>query len=202
MTLLRSVAWSRPYDGPIMRFITLRSAGSVVIFVAALSFVPGCVSIQLWPRPLTTPGDEDRPWPKPDRPGNLDLEQVRESLLTLHNRARAEKKSPRLEVSRTLQEAAQAHAEEMASRARMTHRGADGSDVVDRIQTLGYRYRRCGENIAYGHYTPEAVMRGWLTSLPHRKNIQGGFSQAGFGYAIGKDGTPYWCVTFGLPARR
>jgi len=132
----------------------------------------------------------------------MEVEQVRVSLLTLHNRARAEKKSPKLQVSRMLQEAAQAHAEEMAARARMTHTGADGSDVAERIQRLGYRYKRCGENIAYGHYTPEAVMRGWITSPPHRKNIQGGFSQVGFGYATAKDGTPYWCVTFGLPSRR
>ena len=162
----------------------------------------GCVSIQIWPRPLTTPNDEDAPWPRPDRPGPMELEQVREALLTFHNRARVEKKHPKVEVSRILQEAAQAHAEEMAARAKMTHTGADGSDVAERIKRLGYRYKRCGENIAYGHYTPEAVMRGWLRSPPHRTNIQGGYSQVGFGYAAGKDGTPYWCVTFGLPARR
>ena len=185
-----------------MTFVTPRSTVWAVAFVALPTFVTGCASIQVWPSPLTTSTDEDRPWPKPDRPGKLDLEQVRDSLLTLHNRARAERKSPRLETSRVLQEAAQAHAEEMAERAKMTHTGSDGSDVADRIQRLGYRYKRCGENIAYGHYSPETVMRGWLTSPPHRKNILGGFSQVGFGYATGKDGTPYWCVTFGLPARR
>ncbi len=34
------------------------------------------------------------------------------------------------------------------------------------------------------------------------RDILGGFSQVGLGYATDKDGTPYWCVTFGLPASR
>ncbi|WP_165249914.1 CAP domain-containing protein [Paludisphaera soli] len=169
------------------------------VILATVVFLSGCTTVEFWPRPLTVP-DQARPWPQPDQPGEMDLNGVRESLLTFHNRARAEKKRPSVEVDEALQEAAQRHAEEMAGREKMTHTGADGSSVADRVEEFGYRYRRCGENIAYGHYSPELVMRGWLTSPPHRKNILGGFSQIGLGYATAKDGTPYWCVTFGLPA--
>ncbi|MDG3003893.1 CAP domain-containing protein [Paludisphaera mucosa] len=186
-----------------MTFVTTRSTRRIVAALAALAvaLAPGCVSISIWPKPLAGP-DEARPWPKPDAPGELDLDAVRESLLKLHNEARAEKKRGRLAISRVLQEAAQAHAEEMAERRKMTHTGADGSSVAERIRDRGYDYRRCGENIAYGHYSPELVVRGWLTSPPHRKNILGGFTQIGLGYATDKNGTPYWCVTFGLPLSR
>lgn len=184
-----------------MTFVTTRPAACLGVIVAAISLGAGCTGFDAWRRPLTVP-DTPRPWPRPDMPGDLDLDEIRSQLLELHNRARKEKGRPRLEVSRWLQEAAQAHAEEMAERRQMTHDGADGSTVADRVVSLGYKYRRCGENIAKGHYSPELVMRGWLTSPPHRKNILGGFNQLGLGYATDKDGTPYWCVTFGLPSGR
>jgi len=176
-------------------------ATRIVWAAAALMLAAGCTTVETWPRPLTVP-DTPRPWPRPDSPGEMELDDVRASLLTLHNRARAERKRSKVVVDETLQEAAQRHAEEMASRGKMSHTGADGSNVADRIVDLGYRYRRCGENIAYGQYTPELVMRGWLTSPPHRKNILGDYRQVGLGYATDKGGTPYWCVTFGLPASR
>jgi uncharacterized protein YkwD len=159
----------------------------------------GCASIRIW-TPQDGPPPEPK-WPAPDPPARLDPDEVREELLALHNEARAVEKLPALAVSKKLQAAAQAHAEEMAERRKMTHAGADGSTVLERVQARGYKLRRCGENIAYGHYTPEHVMRGWLDSRAHRKNILGSFSQVGMGYATAKNGTPYWCVNFGLPAR-
>ena len=159
---------------------------------------PGCASVPLW-TPQKPPADPK--WPAPDPPEKLDPKAVRDALITLHNQARAVEKLPSLEVSQKLQSAAQKHAEEMAERRKMTHDGVDGSTVLERAQRQGYRLRRCGENIAFGHYTPAHVMEGWLDSRPHRKNILGGFTQIGIGYATAKNGTPYWCVTFGLPAR-
>ncbi len=131
---------------------------------------------------------------------DLDLETIRERLLSLHNEARADEKLRKLEVSPKLQAAAQKHAEEMAERREMTHEGEDGSTPAERIKGEGYRYRRCGENIAYGRFSPKGVMDGWLDSPPHKKNILGSFSQIGIGYAKAKNGASYWCVTFGLPA--
>lgn len=184
-----------------MVIVTARSIGRIAVAAACLAVVGGCVGVGAWRRPLTVP-DAPQPWPRPDMPGELEIDEILDQLLALHNRARKEKSRPRLAESRRLSEAAQAHAEDMASRRKMTHDGADGSNVADRVVALGYRYRRCGENVAVGHYSPEMVMRGWLTSPPHRKNILGGYNQIGLGYATDKDGTPYWCVTFGLPATR
>lgn len=173
---------------------------ALALSTASLLFLHGCASVDIWPRPLATPRPQQS-WPAPDDPGELDLETVRESLLILHNRARIEEKRLKVQTSLKLQVAAQRHAEEMAERRKMTHTGSDGSTSAERIRAQGYRYKRCGENIAYGHYSPEHVMRGWLNSPPHRKNILGAFTQIGIGYAKAKDGTPYWCVTFGLPAQ-
>ncbi len=46
------------------------------------------------------------------------------------------------------------------------------------------------------------LMKGWMESPPHKRNILGSFSQIGVAYATAEDGKRYWCVTFGLPARR
>lgn len=184
-----------------MTIVATRSIGRAAVALALLASAAGCAGVPAWRRPLTVP-DAPQPWPSPDLPGEIDVDDVLGQLLELHNRARGEKRRPKLAESRPLSEAAQAHAEEMAGRGKMTHAGADGSTVADRVVASGYRYRRCGENVAMGRYSPELVMRGWLTSPPHRKNVLGSYSHVGLGYATAKDGTPYWCVTFGLPEAR
>ncbi|WP_337173784.1 CAP domain-containing protein [Paludisphaera sp.] len=184
-----------------MFIVTTRSTVRAVLALACLAAVAGCANVEVWRRPLTV-AEPPQPWPRPDMPGELEVDEILDQLLALHNRARKEKRRPRLSESRRLSEAAQAHAEDMAERRKMTHAGADGSTIANRVVARGYKYRRCGENVAVGHYSPELVMRGWLTSAPHRKNILGGYNQIGLGYATDKDGTPYWCVTFGLPATR
>jgi hypothetical protein len=136
-------------------------------------------------------------------PSNPSLEPTKAvaELLELHNRERGEAKLPLLHLSNKLRGAAEDHARDMAARHKMTHAGSDGSTSASRITAQGYRYRRCGENIAYGPKTAEGVMKGWMNSPPHRRNILGSFSQIGAACAIASDGTVYWCVTFGFPAR-
>lgn len=107
-----------------------------------------------------------------------------------------------LEPSKKLQAAAEVHVRDMAARHKMAHEGSDGSTPSQRVEHQGYRLRRCGENVAFGVQTCDAVMKGWMNSPPHKKNILGNFSQIGAAYATAADGTPFWCVTFGLPTRR
>jgi uncharacterized protein YkwD len=122
-------------------------------------------------------------------------------VVALHNEARAKEKLNSLEVSPRLTKAAQRHADDMAKRREMSHKGSDGTMPGERIKDAGYIYRRSGENVAYGRWTPERLMEGWMGSPPHKKNILGSYSQIGAACAIAEDGRSYWCVTFGLPLR-
>jgi uncharacterized protein YkwD len=153
-----------------------------------------------WPRrsgPGATPPPDADDEPEPvAEPAGFSAELVEE-----HNRIRAEAKLSSLSPSRRLQEAAGDHARDMADRRKMSHRGSDGSTPSSRILAKGYRMRRCGENVAFGPRTVEAVMKGWMNSPTHKDNILGNFSQIGAAYATARDGTAFWCVTFGLPAR-
>ena len=80
----------RPGGGSIMTIDTTRPIGRIALAFACLAAVAGCATVDVWRRPLTTP-EAPQPWPRPDRPGELDVEEIRTQLLDLHNRARKEK---------------------------------------------------------------------------------------------------------------
>lgn len=149
------------------------------------------------------PRPQDEPGKPPSGPiSPEELEELRSRIVDAHNRIRTEAKLKKLTVSRKLTAAAQAHAEDMASRRKMSHTGGDGSSSSERIKARGYRYFRTGENVAAGYFTVERLMKGWMDSPAHKRNILGGFSEIGVGCAVDEDGKRYWCVTFGLPSSR
>ena len=63
-------------------------------------------------------------------------------------------------------------------------------------EELGVSYSTAGENIAYGYGDPEQVVRGWMNSEGHRKNIlSASYSKIGTGcYKSGN--TLYWSQFF------
>jgi uncharacterized protein YkwD len=79
-----------------------------------------------------------------------------------------------------------------------SHSGSDGSDVVDRVERTGYRWRWVAENVAWsvgGEMTPEEVVAGWLASPGHCRNILSpNFTDIG----VGKAGA-YWVQVFAAP---
>ena len=161
----------------------------------------GCAWVPFRPGPVRS--REDRPEKPPAKtipPEELD--DLRAHLIEAHNKIRTAAKLKKLTVNRKLMAAAQAHAEDMAARRKMSHTGGDGSSSSEQIKARGYRYFRTGENIAAGHFSADGVMKGWMDSPGHKRNILGGFSEIGVGCAVDEAGKRYWCVTFGLPSSR
>jgi uncharacterized protein YkwD len=114
-------------------------------------------------------------------------------LLNLHNDARSGK-AMALSMQIELDDAAQDHADWMAKNDKLSHQGENRSQVWDRIQK---KFTTCGENIAAGQPTPEAVVRSWINSPPHYRNmIDKDYKYVGFGIAKARDGTYYWCAVF------
>ena len=176
------------------------SQSNVLALALSAAVVAGCASAAVRGDSPST-GKRTAP---PTRPGHdePDLASLRAEVVEAHNQIRAAAKLPALEVSQRLQAAAQAHARDMAARGKMSHVGSRGTRPIDRIKAQGYPYRRAGENIASGYHTVDQLMKGWMNSPRHKRNILGGFSQIGVGCAIAEDGKRYWCVTFGLPLPR
>lgn len=55
----------------------------------------------------------------------------------------------------------------------------------------------CGENVAKGQRTPEAVFDAWMNSTFHRGNIEKvRATRTGFGYAKSSAGVYYWTEIF------
>lgn len=106
-----------------------------------------------------------------------------------------------LSSSRKLNEAATAHARDMARHKYFEHQGRNGSQPRDRVRHAGYEWRLTGENIAFGPESAEEVVAGWLASPGHCENImEPRFRDIGVGVAVGRQrGHIYWVQEFGAP---
>jgi uncharacterized protein YkwD len=173
------------------------------ILVTVLSAIVSgdCAGVPTWNGRVSYASDPQEVTPA-GKSTDFDAKAACVEVVKAHNRIRAEMKLSSLELSSKLTAAAQKHAKDMASHGKMTHKGSDGSSAMKRILAKGYNYRRAGENVAVGNFTVEGLMKGWMQSPHHKRNILGTFSQIGVACATAEDGKRYWCVTFGLPARQ
>ncbi|WP_309114023.1 CAP domain-containing protein [Saccharothrix sp.] len=115
-------------------------------------------------------------------------------VVELVNEARAAAGCPALKVDERIVKTAQAHSTDMATRNYFSHDTPEGVDFAERMRAAGYP-NPGGENIAQGYRTPEAVMKGWMNSEGHRRNILNcGFTAIG----VGLDTRGYyWTQNFG-----
>jgi uncharacterized protein YkwD len=113
-----------------------------------------------------------------------------------------------LTVNALLQQAAQAHAENMARQDKYGDDDRnghilDGHDFIWRIDQVGYNWSEAGENVAYnfGYSNPAQTMANpWWESAGHRANmLNGDYTEIGIGFARGASGRWYGVQLFGRP---
>ncbi len=120
--------------------------------------------------------------------GLRDAERARAEMLAQVNELRRRAGVPALKMSRDLQEAAQAHAQDMLARGYFSHKSPGGTSVRERSHKAGYEWRTIGENIAEGQTSVREVMTGWMNSTGHRQNILNpNFRDLGIGLVLGKN---------------
>lgn len=81
--------------------------------------------------------------------------------------------APALSWNAQLETAALEHSNDMKQKKYFSHEAPDGSDAGDRILRTGYQWSAFGENIGMGYANEQAVIRGWLSSPGHCRNIMG-----------------------------
>lgn len=109
------------------------------------------------------------------------------ALISLTNDARAQENKDALVENATLRLAAQAKANDMASRGYFSHKGPDGKQPWAWMHEAGYDYAYAGENLAAHFYDSSDVVGAWLKSPSHRENIlRGNYTEIGIGIAHGK----------------
>ncbi len=163
---------------------------------ARLEFDPATrqVTLGLLGRELYVP----QPGMEP-QPPTMANERVVVQLIVLINQERAMAGVPALTPVPELMAAAQGHSHDMATTGVISHTSADGRTAPQRMQTAGYTWSRCGENIAVGFPTAAAAMQFWMNSPPHRGNIlDPGMREMGVGYVQQPGGYGYyWTINFG-----
>ena len=84
--------------------------------------------------------------------------------------------------------------QDMKDKKYFSHTSPTYGSPFDMMKSFGISYKTAGENIAYGYSTPEAVVKGWMNSEGHRKNILNpSFTQIGVGYVASGN---YWTQMF------
>lgn len=130
------------------------------------------------------------------------VDAARTEMLEEVNAVRRKAGAPPLKLEGHLQKAAQEHAEDMLERGYFAHESPSGTTVRERSTAAGYEWKTIGENIAEGQFSVDEVMRIWMNSPAHRKNIlDPHFTELGIGLVAnrGKDGKyqVVWVQNFG-----
>jgi hypothetical protein len=104
------------------------------------------------------------------------------SLLSGTNQQRISNGETNLQENSQLDQAAQAKANDMATRDYWSHNTPDGQAPWTFITAAGYSYQTAGENLAYGFTTASDTITGWMNSPGHRANLlNASFTEVGFG---------------------
>ncbi len=101
--------------------------------------------------------------------------------------------APALTWNDKLESISIAHSQDMYDKKYFNHTAPDGADAGVRMDRAGYKWKAYGENIATGHRSEEEVIKGWLSSPGHCRNIMNkDYKEMG----VGRKGS-LWTQTFG-----
>ena len=107
----------------------------------------------------------------PMTPAQAQATDFGQASLDWVNGERAKSGCGAVALSPKLMRAAAAHADDMAKKGYFSHTGANGSSIGDRVRRQQYGFCFVAENIAKGQGTLDEVLRGWMASPGHRRNM-------------------------------
>ena len=129
-----------------------------------------------------------------------DLPALRSAVLSGYNLERTRSGLAALRPSPPLEEAAQAHACDLARRQQVSHRSGLFGTLPRRLRRAGYAYSMANENLAAGQTGPAQAMRGWMASPAHRANVLAPAARdLGVGAALAAGGRLYWVSVAAAP---
>jgi uncharacterized protein YkwD len=139
-------------------------------------------------------------------PSTTNISSIINQIVSLTNNYRQQNGLSPVALNNQLSNAAQAHTENMAFQDFVSHTGADGSSVAQRVTATSYSWSIVAENIAAGHQTAADVVQGWINSDGHRANLLNpNVTEVGIGYYFLANDTGnenwnyYWTQVFSAP---
>ncbi|WP_181347522.1 CAP domain-containing protein [Thalassobacillus sp. CUG 92003] len=122
------------------------------------------------------------------------LSNLQTQVIELTNAEREKQGLDPLKASKEVSKVAQAKSKDMAKNDYFSHTSPTYGSPFDMLKDFGVDYTVAAENIAAGQQTPEEVVKGWMNSPGHRKNIMNrSVTHIGVGYA--KEGN-HWTQMF------
>ncbi|MGG1243501.1 CAP domain-containing protein [Bacillus cabrialesii] len=104
-------------------------------------------------------------------------------VVALTNAERQKQGLKPLQIDETLSKSARAKSQDMKDKNYFDHQSPTYGSPFDMMKSFGISYKTAGENIAKGQKTPEEVVKAWMNSEGHRKNILNpNFTHIGVGY--------------------
>ena len=114
------------------------------------------------------------------------VNEFEKKVFELVNQERAKAGLKALQLDTELSEVARAKSADMKNKGYFSHQSPTYGSPFDMMKQFGITYKTAGENIAKGQKTPEEVMKAWMNSDGHRKNIMSAnFTHIGVGYVDG-----------------
>ncbi len=131
-------------------------------------------------------------------------EKLANNVLAEINTERIKNNEPALVENRLLSTAAKDKLRDMFEKNYWDHTSPDGERAWSFINKTGYSYSMAGENLARGFISANSMVKAWMNSETHRKNILNeSFTQTGIavgnGVIEGKE-TTVAVQIFGIPS--
>jgi uncharacterized protein YkwD len=149
------------------------------------------------PTPAPSPSASRSPSPGPSASVVAgDAARLEDAVVALVNHERVQAGCKPVRADPRLRDAARAHSTDMATHNFFSHTGSDRSSPFDRMRQAGYN-QGLSENIARGYASADDVMRGWMRSPGHRRNILNCAARAVGVGVLYRGREPFWTQDFG-----
>ena len=120
-----------------------------------------------------------------------------QDVIRLINLERQKHKLPAFTYDAPLTQIAVIKAQDMVNRGYFDHVSPYYGAPWDLATLFDYTYTSFGENIGRNIPSPEAAVKAWMASPPHRENIlKANFTNTGIGIAKNNEGKYYWVQMF------
>ncbi len=128
---------------------------------------------------------------------NTTAQSFEEQVVKLVNEERAKVGVKPLKSNWEVARVARYKSQDMIDKNYFSHTSPTYGSPFTMLKNFGISYKTAGENIAAGQATPEAVVKSWMNSEGHRKNIlSSSFTEIGVGYVKGGSYGHYWTQMF------
>lgn len=126
-----------------------------------------------------------------------ETKNIEQQVLDLTNKERAKNGLQPLQGDWQLQRVARYKSVDMRDKNYFSHTSPTYGSPFDMMKAFNISYTAAAENIAAGQVTPEEVVKAWMNSPGHRKNIlDSRMTHLGVGYAKGGSYGHYWTQMF------